>query len=154
MIDLLKLVKQYYYHPLMGGSNSLKYVLPAILTSSDYLQEKYSRPIYGKNSSIRSLNYDDGWVWIKKDPNGAVINPYELLPPLFEGIDDDQIEQFLMKSNIREGGAAMTAYAKMQFASITKTEKTSIIKGLLKYCELDTLAMVMVWEYWNNMVAV
>jgi len=56
--------------------------------------------------------------------------------------------------DIREGGAAMTAYAKMQFASITETEKTSIIKGLLKYCELDTLAMVMVWEYWNNMVAV
>ena len=152
MIDLLKLVKQYYYHPLMGGSNSLKYVLPAILNSSEYLQEKYSRPIYGKNSRIRSLNYDDGWIWIKKDPAGGVINPYELLPPLFEGIDDDQIEQFLMKSNIQEGGAAMTAYAKMQFASITETERKSIIKGLLTYCELDTLAMVMVWEYWNNMV--
>jgi hypothetical protein len=40
----------------------------------------------------------------------------------------------------------------MQFASITETERKSIIKGLLKYCELDTLAMVMVWEYWNNMV--
>ena len=124
---------------------------PAIPLSR-ILPEKYSRPIYGKNSRIRSLNYDDGWIWIKKDPAGGVINPYELLPPLFEGIDDDQIEQFLMKSNIQEGGAAMTAYAKMQFASITETERKSIIKGLLKYCELDTLAMVMVWEYWNNMV--
>ncbi len=57
-----------------------------------------------------------------------------------------------MKSNIQEGGAAMTAYAKMQFASITETERNHIIKGLLKYCELDTLAMVMVWEYWNNMI--
>ena len=57
-----------------------------------------------------------------------------------------------MKSNVQEGGAAMTAYAKMQFASITETERNSIIKGLLKYCELDTLAMVMVWEYWNNIV--
>lgn len=152
MIDLLKLVRYYYYNPLMGGSNSLKYVLPAILNSSEYLQEKYSLPVYGKNSTIRSLNYEDGWVWINKDSRGAIINPYELLPPLFEGIDDEQIEQFLMNSNIQEGGAAMTAYAKMQFASITDLERDRIVKGLLKYCELDTLAMVMVWEYWNNLI--
>ncbi len=152
MIDLLKLVKHYYYHPLMGGSNSLKYVLPAVLNSSEYIQKKYSQPIYGKNSSIKSLNYDDGWVWIKKDGNGAVINPYKLLPPLFADIDDDQIEQFLMRSNIQEGGAAMTAYAKMQFARISDIERESIIKGLLKYCELDTLAMVLVWEYWQNIL--
>ena len=134
----------------MGGSNSLKYVLPAVLNSSDYIQSKYSQPIYGKISTIKSLNYDDGWLWIKKDENGMVINPYKLLPPLFKGIDDDQIESFLMRSNIQEGGAAMTAYAKMQFARITNIERDSIIKGLLKYCELDTLAMVMVWDYLQN----
>ena len=152
MVDLLKLVKYYYYHPLMRGSNSLKYVLPAILNSSRYLQEKYSQPVYGKNSTIKSLNYDQGWVWIKKDASNAIINPYKLLPPLFEGIDDEEIEQFLMHSNIQEGGAAMTAYAKMQFASISDLERKSIVKGLLKYCELDTLAMVMVWEYWNDLI--
>jgi hypothetical protein len=152
MIDLLKLVKYYYYHPMMGGSNSLKYVLPAVLRSSEYIQSKYSQPIYGKNSSIKSLNYDDVWVWIKKDDQGTVINPYKLLTPLFEGIDDDQIESFLMRSNIQEGGAAMTAYAKMQFARISDIERDSIIKGLLKYCELDTLAMVMVWEYWKDVI--
>ncbi len=148
MVDLLKLVKWYYYHPRMGGSNSLKYVLPAVLMSSDYLQEKYSKPIYGKNSAIKSLNYDDGWVWLKKDADGNIINPYELLPRLFEGIEDDQIEQFLMKSNIQEGGAAMTAYARMQFTQMSDVERDAIASGLLKYCELDTLAMVMLWEYW------
>jgi hypothetical protein len=152
MIDLLKLVKYFYYHPLMGGSNSLKEVLPAVLNSSEYIQAKYSQPIYGKTSTIKSLNYDDGWVWIKKDDKGAVINPYKLLPPLFEGIEDDQIEQFLMRSDIQEGGAAMTAYAKMQFAQISDIEREGIIKGLLKYCELDTLAMVMVWEYWMDII--
>jgi len=152
MIDLLKLVKYYYYHSLMGGSNSLKYVLPAVLNSSEYIQIKYSQPIYGKNSIIKSQNYDDGWVWIRKDDNGTVINPYKLLPPLFEGIDDDQIEQFLMRSNIQEGGAAMTAYARMQFAQISDIERESIIKGLLKYCELDTLAMVIIWEYWHDLI--
>ncbi|MBN1183849.1 MAG: DUF2779 domain-containing protein [Bacteroidales bacterium] len=150
MVDMWKLVKWYYYHPRMGGSNSLKYVLPAVLNSSDYLQEKYSQPIYGKNSTIKSLNYDDGWVWLKRDEQNKIINPYELLPPLFEGIDDDQIEQFLMKSNIKEGGAAMTAYARMQFMQMSSIERHAVARALLKYCELDTLAMVMVWEYWNN----
>jgi len=148
MVDLLKLVKWYYYHPRMLGSNSLKYVLPAVLMSSIYLQEKYSQPIYGRNSRIRSLNYDDGWVWLKKDAEGNIINPYELLPPLFEGIEDDQIEQFLMKSNIQEGGAAMTAYARMQFTQMSIVERNAITRALLKYCELDTLAMIMVFEYW------
>ena len=152
MIDLLELVKKYYYHPLMGGSNSLKYLLPAVLNSSKFIQEKYSQPIYGKNSSIKSLNFDDNWVWIKKDKAQKIISPYKLLPPLFEGIDDLQIDEFLMNSNIQEGGAAMTAYAKMQFYKISEIEKDTIIKGLLRYCELDTLAMVILWEYWDNLV--
>jgi len=152
MIDLLEMVKKFYYHPLMGGSNSLKYVLPAVLNSSEFIQEKYSQPIYGKNSQIKSLNFDDDWVWLKKDSDQKIVSPYKLLPPLFEGIDDDQIEEFLMNSNIQEGGAAMTAYAKMQFALISDKERNYIIRGLLKYCELDTLAMVMLWEYWNDII--
>jgi len=152
MVDLLVLVKNHFYHSRMGGSNSLKYVLPAVLNSSLYLQEKYSKPIYGRNSSIKSLNYDDGWIWLKKNEQGQIINPYELLPPLFEGIDDDQIEQFLIKGDIREGGAAMVAYARMQFAEMSETEKKLIITSLLSYCELDTLAMVMLWEYWFNRI--
>lgn len=152
MVDLLVLVKNHYYHPRMGGSNSLKYVLPALLNSSEYLQEKYSKPIYGRKSSIKSLNYDDGWIWLKKDGQEQIINPYELLPPLFEGIEADQIEDFLMKSDIREGGAAMTAYAKMQFMQVSSVERNAITTALLKYCELDTLAMVMLWEYWYDKI--
>lgn len=152
MIDLLELVKKYYYHPCMGGSNSLKYVLPAILNSSEYIQNKYSQPIYGKSSEIRSQNFEDGWIWLKKDENGNVISPYKLLPPLFENFDDDQIEDLLMRSNIQDGGSAMTAYAKMQFTQISDKERDMIAKGLLKYCELDTLAMVMIWEYWQNIL--
>ena len=150
MKDMLRLVRNFYYHPLMGGSNSLKFVLPAILNSSNYIQAKYSKPIYGKNLEIRSLNFEDGWIWIKEDDKGNLINPYNLLPP--EGIDDQQIEQFLMRTNIQEGGATMTAYAKMQFTKISDTERNRIINGLLKYCELDILAMIMVWEYWNNLI--
>ena len=34
MIDLLELVKGHYYHPRMGGSNSIKKVMPAVLARS------------------------------------------------------------------------------------------------------------------------
>jgi len=36
----------------------------------------------------------------------------------------------------------------MQFTEMSKIERTHLIKGLLKYCELDTLAMVMIYEFW------
>ncbi len=44
----------------------------------------------------------------------------------------------------------MMAYARMQFMDMSDTERNVIIKGLLKYCELDTLAMVMIWEHWQS----
>jgi len=152
MVDLRKLVLKHYYHPLMGGSNSIKDVLPAILSSSKYIQEKYSEPIYGKNSLVKSLNYDDGWRWIQWN-GGKIVSPYKLLPPLFEGIDDEQIESLLMQSDIHEGGAALTAYAKLQFTDVSELERELVVKGLLKYCELDTMAMVIIWEYWNKIIS-
>jgi hypothetical protein len=31
---------------------------------------------------------------------------------------------------------------------MSEAERRAIRQALLKYCELDTLAMVMLWEYW------
>lgn len=103
---------------------------------------------------LRSKNYPDGWIWIKMDSNGEVINPYKLIPPLYEDIEDTLKKNFLMKGDIREGGAAMTAFGLMQFANISDFERESIAQGLLKYCELDTMAMVLIWEYWHNLINV
>jgi hypothetical protein len=150
MIDLLEVVKEHYWHPLMKGSNSLKAVLPAIMNSSDHIREKYSQPIYGRNSEIRSQNFEDGWRWIEYDDHGEVKNPYDLLPSLFDNLDDDNVETFLMGDRLADGGAAMTAYAMMQFTEMSQFERDRIIQGLLKYCELDTMAMVFLWEGWNN----
>ena len=50
------------------------------------------------------------------------------------------------------GGAAMTAYNLIQFTEGFVTVNESLKSALLKYCELDTLAMVMIWEYWNNII--
>jgi hypothetical protein len=49
---------------------------------------------------------------------------------------------------IKDGGGAMTAYARSQFTEMTQEEIDLIRPALLKYCELDTLAMVMLWEEW------
>ena len=43
----------------------------------------------------------------------------------------------------------MTIYMKMQFPNMPKEEKDAIIQGLLRYCQLDTLAMVMIFEAWG-----
>ncbi len=56
-------------------------------------------------------------------------------------------------SSIADGGTAMTAYAKMQFTEMSVEERDKVVNALLKYCELDTFAMVLVWEglaYWMN----
>ena len=134
----------------MGGSNSLKVVLPSVLQSSAYIREKYSNPVYGKHSEIRSQNFEDGWRWISYDDRGQVRNPYDLLPSLFDDLDGENLEEFLMGDRLADGGAAMTAYAMMQFTEMTELERSRIVEGLLKYCELDTMAMVFLWEGFSH----
>lgn len=53
---------------------------------------------------------------------------------------------------IGEGGAAMMAYAKMQCCELPDAEREAIRMALLRYCELDTLAMVMLYEYWHEVL--
>lgn len=149
MVDLLEMVKRFYYDPYAGGSNSIKAILPAVLNRSKYLQEKYSKPIYG-TASMPSYNFQNkAWIEIR---DGVVINPYKLLPPLFEGATDEQLEEYITDPMLAEGGAAMMAYAKMQFSEMSEEERKSVVEGLLRYCELDTFAMVLIWEFWNNKV--
>jgi hypothetical protein len=142
MVDMLELVRKYYYHPKMGGSNSIKSVLPAVFGSSDFLKKKYSKP-------YNSRNFKDMIWWQADDETGHSVDPYTLLPPLFQDVDISQDDLVLENQHIQEGGAAMIAYAKMQFSAMTEEERNAIIRGLLKYCELDTLAMVMIYEHWN-----
>jgi hypothetical protein len=148
MVDLLELVKQYYYHPMTKGSNSIKAVLPAVLNGSEFLQKKYSIPIYGTDRGIFSKNFKNK-CWIEKK-DGAVINPYNLLPPLFSDLDLETMDSLITEDSIADGGAAMTAYARMQFMEMSAAETARVANALLQYCELDTFAMVMIYEHWKN----
>lgn len=143
MVDLLEVVKECYYHIVMGGSNSIKYVLPAILNSSDFLKEKYSQPTYN------GFNFKDK-VWVEFDDEGKVVNPYKRLETLF----DDNAENYdlITSEKIADGGAAMTAYAKMQFLRMSDYERDSIVAGLKRYVELDTLSMCMIYEHFKELL--
>ena len=110
--------------------------MTAVLNASSYLKQKYSQAIYG-TSTMPSKNFKD-FTCIKLDEQQKVTNPYKHLPKIFEGYD---IEEYLFTDadELANGGAAMTAYAKMQFTEMSSIERDALAKGLLKYCELDTL---------------
>ncbi|MFD1315222.1 DUF2779 domain-containing protein [Namhaeicola litoreus] len=151
MIDLWQVVKNYYYDPHTGGSNSIKDVLPAVLNSSRFLKEKYSKPI--ETINLTSKNFPNDFVFLKLE-NEEVINPYKRLPPLFEGWDQDALDNTVTEiEDISNGGAALTAYGKLQFEEVSEEERKAIEAGLLKYCELDTLAMVMIYEYFREITS-
>jgi hypothetical protein len=144
-------VKRYYYHPLTNGSNSIKSVLPAILNASASLRSRYSKPMYGAADGIKSLNYH-AWSWIELDADGTVKDPYKRLPSVYRGFDRHQLDLLLGEDELADGGAAMTAYAMMQFTEMTDQERNAISGALLRYCELDTFAMVMLYEYWAGLL--
>ena len=150
MVDMLELVKRYYYDPATNGSNSIKHVLPAVLNSSGYLKDKYSKPVYGTADGIKSHNFED-WQWVRVE-SGKVVAPYKTLPKMFQDVSDKDLHILSDSDILSDGGAALTAYARMQFEEMTDYERQEIRKALLQYCELDSLAMVMLYEGWKDLL--
>jgi hypothetical protein len=151
LVDLCRLAEKAFFHPATKGSNSIKKVLPAVMQSSDYLKRRYSLPIYGATGGILSLNFVDQAWWQEED--GSVVDPYRLLPPVFTDLPREVVDALEANDDleIAQGGAAMTAFARLQFEDVAPQERRSIEAALLRYCELDTLAMVMVYESWRTM---
>jgi Domain of unknown function(DUF2779) len=149
MKDLYELVIRYFYSLYAKGSNSIKDILPAVIKSSPYIREKYSQSIYG-TPTMPSLNFKTPHIWISEEEG---LNPYKTLPVLFTHLD--KINFDLTDSDMDElsnGGAAMMAYAHLQFTNLPKEQREKYRDGLLRYCELDTMAMVMIWEYWGHVL--
>lgn len=150
MIDLCEVVKKYYYNPHTKGSNSIKAVLPAVLEVSEKLKAKYTKPLSELN--LTSKNFDDQHVWLQSK-NGKVLSPYTSLPEVFEGDEQYFSEHGLSElESISDGGAALMAYAKLQYQDMDIGERNRIKQASLKYCELDTLAMVMIYEHFQEII--
>ena len=159
MIDMEIMVKECFLHPReMKGRTSIKVVLPAVLNSSKFLQDKYSNPIYG--TEIRSCNYsgaDQAITWVNKVPGcDKIDNPYHQLEKIeeeiltYSGISDEEYSALKKElgETVENGGAALSAYSKLQYTEGNATE--ALKNSLFRYCELDTMAMVFIWEFFYN----
>jgi hypothetical protein len=147
MVDLKIIAQKGYFHPSTNGSNSIKKVLPAVLESSAFLRERYSKPIYGADDGIPSSNFRN-MTWWKEDAQGFVQDPYDALKDN-EVTDQSAAAIDSYDLEIAGGGEASMAYGRLQFEALPAGTQKSIKDKLLRYCELDTLAMAMIVEAWK-----
>ena len=124
--DLSRLVKHFYYNSEMEDSLSIKDVLQSVLSHSTFLKEKYSNP-------YSSHNFDQ-IVWWQPDAQSGARNPYQILSEI----------DF---TTIRRGTEAMVIYGKLIAGRWAPEQQQAYRDALLKYCELDTLAMVMIYQH-------
>jgi len=123
MVDMNALTLNHYFHPLMKGRTSIKKVLDAIWQANLPLRSRF--PAY------------------VKEENGELLSPHKSLPPLvIEGRD----------VFVNEGTGAITAYQSMLYGSqkSNMAAREQWKRLLLQYCELDTLAMVMIFSHWRE----
>ena len=150
MVDLCEVIKKYYYNPYTYGSNSIKKVLPSVLKSSTFVKNKYSKSI--GTIDVSSKNFDSNHIWLAQK-DGEIVSPYTMLPSLFENMTEDEIEATLSElEHVSDGGAALTAYGKLQYTNMSIREREELTAALKRYCELDTLAMVMIFEHLKSLV--
>jgi len=150
MVDLCELSQRYFYAPGTRGSSSLKKVLPALMRNSQFLRQTYSQAVYG-TTAMPSLNLKDPVAWWVPDAQGQPLDPYGLLPPVFADLSEEQQAELgdETQSGLKDGGAAMAAYARLQQEELPHAVRGAIEQALLRYCELDTLAMVMAVQAWR-----
>lgn len=124
-VDMNKITLNCYFHPQMKGKTSIKKVLPAIWNNNSYL---HSIPWFKKYASEST----------------GVLNPYDTLAPVIGELENEEV--------VKDGTGAMRAYHELMFGSLSENnERREQIKNLLlQYCELDTMAMVIIWKYWMD----
>lgn len=124
LVDMNALALNHYFHPEMKGSTSIKYVLPSIWKNNPYLHQiEYLKPYLRMEGE-------------------EILSPYKTLDP---------IEVAGQAEVVQEGTGAMKAYQEMHFGLHAKDLeiKKKWKNLLLQYCELDTMAMVIIWLHWG-----
>lgn len=126
-VDMNAFTLKHYFHPYMKGKTSIKKVLPAIWNNNEYL---HKIPWLKK--------------YVKKDLGGVIHSPYDALSDIMADLEKEEV--------VKDGTAAMRAYQEMQFGATAQNlpAREKLKKQLLQYCELDTMAMVIIWKYWKE----
>ena len=150
LVDMKPLSARAFFHRRTHGSNSIKKVLPAMLQACAALRQIYQFPQYG-GGRANSKNFYQPIAWWVPGPDGLPLDPYALLPPVFTDLLLESDEEDSGPS-VAHGGAAMYAYARLQFEDIAAEERKAWNAALLRYCELDTLAMAMIVQGWQAWV--
>jgi hypothetical protein len=116
-LDLHDDVKKYYYHEMMGSRTSIKAVLPAVLSES---QPQVNIEL------LKSVG-----LYKESESGKGLIDPYKLL------------------AGVSDGTQAMTAYEELHFGTGKTDERvrSRLVEELLAYCRLDTLSMVLLFNY-------
>ena len=83
--------------------------------------------------------FQSGWYYTRE--MGGSFSIKSVLPALFP---DDPALNYHALEGVHNGSEAMEIFPQIQF--MEPAEKETARRNLLKYCELDTLAMVKVWE--------
>ena len=88
-------------------------------------------------------------AWVDES-DGKIRDPYLLLPAIGGGSPQAGEGNGKYMKMLRSGGAAMQAYADLVLYDWTDARRQAVQKALLRYCELDTLAMVFIVEAWRE----
>jgi len=132
ILDMNKLAINFYFHPLMGGRTSIKVVLPSVLQAT-------------RSEKIRNWLVEENLLGITEN---GITDPYKLLEKRIIDNTKDQVV------TVKNGGDAMVAYRDMLYG-ISKDNpaaKKAYNEALKQYCKLDTLAMVIIWQHWQDML--
>lgn len=132
LIDMNAFTLKHYFHPYMKGRTSIKKTLPAT---------------WNFNKRLHKVPYFK--QYFNKDKEGNIMNPYDTLKYHWE---DKGYQEAEINETVKEGSAAMRAYQEMLFGKGKNDEKAKekLKKELLNYCELDTMAMVIIWHHWKT----
>ena len=95
---------------------------------SEALRNHYSAATYGGPGV--SLNFEQPVAWWQMH-DGEVLDPYLLLPPVFDDVSQQEMEAIddALSEELREGGAAMVAYARLQFEDLPTHRREAMRAG-------------------------
>ncbi|MFM8438281.1 MAG: DUF2779 domain-containing protein, partial [Candidatus Kapaibacterium sp.] len=161
----LKVIAEHLRRGLGGGDTDLARRLDVLRENADadagitivdmeelLKRHHYVHPQAGGRTSIKSLlpavlsqcRNERIIRWLEKAElcrrtRAGIADPYALLSS-----DGD----------VAAGGSALQAYSRAVFGALSDDERASLRRSLLRYCALDTLAMVIIWEHWLDRFAV
>jgi hypothetical protein len=126
-VDMYRWCTDWYYHPRMGGSASIKRVLDAMWRTDPALRAQFE--------SLTGSRVD------------AFSDPYASLPPI-------SIAGELRY--VQEGTGAVLAYEEMMYgiSRHDRDQRNAWGKLLKRYCELDTLSMVLIFDHWRRLTGI